>query len=513
MDLGLSRPWKRYTFALLAIILTTAVSIGLQMMSQGRIVIMPYFLTILVVALYAGAVPAALSILMAVLTAMALWLRTIGPPSTYAFTDWLVLFIFVLTSSLMIATAERVRRAKAEKGKLLDLEREARQKAERVGRLKDEFLATLSHELRTPLNAILGWTHILRSEPLTENAAKGLEVIERNARLQTQIIEDLLDMSRIIAGKAKLEVQAVNLRTVASSAIASIQPAADGKRVRIEKQLDSGVGLVSGDAGRLQQVMWNLLSNAVKFTPEGGRITVRLQQLGDHAQLSVEDTGIGIKPEFLPYVFERFRQEDSSSTRVSHGLGLGLSISKELIELHGGIISVHSEGAGRGALFRISIPLAPVLPADDATQAPTNPNWPRRSSKALAGLHILVVEDERDARELVGMHVRGAGADVTLTGSAADAMKVFQDGRRIDVLISDIGMPHEDGYSLIQKIRALPDERGGGVPALALTAFARAEDRHRAILAGFQMHMAKPVDPFELVAAVAGLTGGAGKDR
>jgi CheY-like chemotaxis protein/two-component sensor histidine kinase len=382
--------------------------------------------------------------------------------------------------------------------------------------MKDEFLATLSHEIRTPLNAIVGWTHLLRLDQSPEKLTRGIEVIDRNARAQKQIIDDLLDMSRIMAGKVKMDVQRVDLRAVIDSAIASVQPAADAKRIHIEKSFDASVGLTSGDPGRLQQVVWNLLTNAVKFTPEGGDVEVSLRNTGSHAELCVRDTGIGIKPGFLPHVFERFRQGDASTTREHGGLGLGLSISRQLTELHGGAIRATSPGAGQGTTFTVTLPWFAgriVSPADSASAGTTPPSpSPEETVETLllSGLSVLVAEDEADARELVGMHLRAAGADVELTMSAQAAFRAIQQ-RTFDVLISDIGMPHEDGYTLIQRVRALPSSQGGCTPAIALTAFARTEDRRRAMLAGYQIHLAKPVNPQELVAQVAGLVGRRGR--
>jgi signal transduction histidine kinase/ActR/RegA family two-component response regulator len=398
----------------------------------------------------------------------------------------------------------------------LNAEREARLEGERLSQMKDEFLATLSHEIRTPLNAIVGWTHLLRLDQSPEKLTRGIEVIDRNARMQKQIIDDLLDMSRIMAGKVKMDVQRVDLRAVIDSAIASVQPAADAKHIRIERSFDTTVGPTSGDSGRLQQVVWNLLTNAVKFTPDGGEVEVSLQRAGSHVELAVRDTGIGIKANFLPYVFERFRQGDASTTREYGGLGLGLSISRQLTELHGGTIRAMSSGAGQGATFTVVLPLITGRPGDSISPsskdvaAPSFTSPEMLETPSLSGLSVIVAEDEADARELVGLHLRAAGADVELTKSAAAAMDAIRT-RACDGLISDIGMPHEDGYTLIQKVRALPPSQGGSMPAMALTAFARSEDRRRAILSGYQMHLAKPVDPLELVTMVAGLVGRRGR--
>jgi hypothetical protein len=400
---------------------------------------------------------------------------------------------------------------------LLDAERAARAEAERVSRMKDEFLATLSHELRTPLNAILGWAQILRTTlpPDAEgDLGEGLEIIERNARAQTQIIEDLLDMGRIISGKVRLDVRPIELAGVVNAAIETVRPAADAKGVRIQALLAASDQTVSGDPGRLQQVFWNLLSNAVKFTPGGGVVRVSVTRVSGHVEVAVSDTGEGIRPEFLPHVFDRFRQADASTTRRHGGLGLGLAIVKQLTELHGGRIAVASEGLGRGTTFTVSLPLATsgaggAARREDAASATAPANAPSYADSLmpqLDGLRVLVVDDEPDARALLRRLLEECRASVRQARSAADAMEQFR-AEVPDVLISDIGMPGEDGYSLIRRVRALPAEQGGHVPAIALTAYARAEDRVRAVLAGFQAHIPKPLEPAELIATVGSLAG------
>ena len=406
-----------------------------------------------------------------------------------------------------------LQRAYAQRERLLESERVARSELEQASQVKDEFVATLSHELRTPLSAILGWAHMLRtSDRPADQLAKGMEVIERNARVQTQIIEDLLDMSRIISGKIRLDVQPTSLAEAIEAAVGTVRPAAEAKGIRLQTVLDSSVGPVRGDSNRLQQVVWNLLSNAIKFTPRGGRVQVALERVNSHVEITVSDTGQGIKPEFLPYVFDRFRQADSSTTRRHAGLGLGLAIVKQLVELHGGTVRAKSAGEGQGATFSIELPLMPVR--DEAAEARAHP---RASSAAvafetplsLAGVKVLVVDDEPDARELVGELLESCGAIAVCAGSANEALALFRTFRP-DVLVSDIGMPGTDGYDLIKSIRAMEDGSGATTPAVALTAFARSEDRTRAMLAGYQMHLAKPVEPAELlatVASVANLTG------
>jgi PAS domain S-box-containing protein len=411
---------------------------------------------------------------------------------------------------------DAARRANTEKDKLLEGERAARGEAERAGRIKDEFLATLSHELRTPLNAILGWSQILTARPHdAADLAEGLQTIERNARSQVAIIEDLLDMSRILSGKLRLDVQRVDLAAVVQASVETVRPAADARGVRLHVVLDSLAGPVSGDPDRLQQVFWNLLSNAVKFTPKGGRVQVLLERVNSHIEVSVIDTGEGIAADFLPHVFDRFRQADASSTRRHGGLGLGLALVKNLVELHGGTARANSPGKGQGAMFVVALPrVAPhadssgAAPADERRSARAGGGVPmlEDACAAMAGVRVLAVDDELDARALVRRLLEDCGAAVATASSAAEAIEQLP-AFRPDVLVSDIGMPVEDGYALIKRVRALPATQGGAVPALALTAYARPEDRMRAILAGFQMHLTKPVEPAELIAMVASLAG------
>ena len=412
----------------------------------------------------------------------------------------------------LIDTTDR-KNAEAERERLLEAERVARAEAERASRMKDEFLATLSHELRTPLNAILGWSQLLASgSGGDEDVAEGLRTIERNARAQTQIIEDLLDMSRIISGKVRLDVQRIDLAPVIHGAVETVKPAAEAKGIRLQAVLDPLAGPVSGDPNRLQQVMWNLLNNAIKFTPKGGRVQVVLERVNSHVEINVSDTGEGISPDFLPHVFDRFRQADASTTRRHGGLGLGLAIVKQLVELHGGSIRAASPGVGMGATFSVSLPLSVVHPAPAdalprrhpvaAAPGVVNPEM----CLSLARVRVLVVDDEADARNLVRRLLENCDAIVTTAGSASEGMRVMQ-AERPDVLVSDIGMPDEDGYAFIRQVRALGPERGGDVPAVALTAYARSEDRMRSVLAGFQMHVAKPVEPAELITMVASLAG------
>jgi PAS domain S-box-containing protein len=375
-----------------------------------------------------------------------------------------------------------------------------------ANRTKDEFLATVSHELRTPLNAVLGWSRLLRGGALDETKReRALETIERNALAQVRLIEDLLDVSRIVSGKLRLNVQSVELASVIESAVDAVRPAADAKGIRLGVLLDRDAGPIMGDGGRILQVASNLLTNAVKFTPKGGRVTVQLRRVASSVELDVTDTGQGIPPEFLPHVFERFRQADGTSTRAHGGLGLGLSIARTLVELHGGTLEAFSEGEGRGATFLVRLPLAP-LRGPAVQPDPPSSGSPLDCPPELEGLRVLVVDDEPDARELIGSVLEACRAVVTAVASAADALEEIRRAPP-DVLLSDIGMPGDDGYALIRKVRALPPASGGRTPAIALSAYAQADDRKRALVAGFNMHLAKPVEPSELLVVVAHLAG------
>ena len=410
-----------------------------------------------------------------------------------------------------------LKRAEHQLEETLAAERAARGEAERVSRMKDEFLATLSHELRSPLTAILGWSQILlRSPEAFEKVQEGLQTIERNARAQTQMIEDLLDMSRIISGKVRLDVQHLVLADVVTAAVQSVRPSAEVKGVRLRAVLDPYAGPVAGDANRLQQVVWNLLTNAIKFTPRGGQIQIILERINSHLELSVSDTGEGIAPKFLPHIFERFRQADGSTTRRHAGLGLGLSIVKQLVELHGGTIRAKSAGLGQGSTFIILLPMA--IAELTNTSSESDREHPRADSAApllveppsLCDLTILVVDDDPDARNLLKRILGDGGASVVAAASALEALEVLP-RMRPDLLVSDIGMPGNDGYDLIQEVRSLGSVDGGATPAVALTAFARSEDRQRALLAGYQIHVSKPVEPAELIAVCASLAGRVGR--
>jgi PAS domain S-box-containing protein len=400
--------------------------------------------------------------------------------------------------------------ANRERLQLLESEREARSQAERASRMKDEFLATLSHELRTPLNAVLGWANILRHGNLQgEELKQALDIIERNARVQAQIIEDLLDMSRIISGKVRLDMQWIQLSDVLNESIETLRSAAQAKGVYLQSRLDPFARPVSGDPNRLQQVFWNLLNNAIKFTPKNGKVEVLLKHAGTEVQISVIDTGEGIAPEFLPYIFDRFQQGDASTTRRHGGLGLGLAIVKHLVELHGGNVTVQSDGLGKGATFSVRLPLTAVYSEPEkAGHRPeaTLREIPPMPEVSLADIQVLVVDDESDARELVKKLLEMAGATVSTAGSAAEAMEHILAGRP-DVLVCDIGMQEEDGYSLIRRLRAIEKKEEGVLPAVALSAYARSEDRTKAIRSGFQIHLAKPVEPAELLAVISSLAG------
>jgi signal transduction histidine kinase/CheY-like chemotaxis protein len=414
---------------------------------------------------------------------------------------------------------EAARKAAEERTQLLESERQARAQAERMGEMKDEFLATLSHELRTPLSAILGWSQILRRRATTDpDIQHALDVIERNTRAQAQLIEDLLDMNRITSGKMRLAVQPMDPATSIQAAIETVRPAAEARGIRLEVILDPAAGPVSGDANRLQQIVWNLLSNAIKFTPRNGKVQVLLRRVDSHVEISVSDTGAGIRPDFLSHVFERFRQADASTTRKYDGLGLGLSIVKHLVELHGGTIGAASGGEGQGATFTVLLPLVAVHQRDRSMLAADIGGERMVAEPAagvieadvdLSGIRVLVVDDREDSRELIKRVLEDCRAVVTTAASAREALPLIETVKP-DVLVSDIGMPEIDGYEFLRRVRALERLRGGRVPAIALTAFARSEDRTRALRAGYLVHVSKPVEPSELIATVASVTGRTG---
>lgn len=413
-------------------------------------------------------------------------------------------------TELQLEIAER-KQAEEERAQLLVREQAARAEAEQANRTKDEFLATLSHELRTPLSAILGWSHLVRSGKLDETQmSRAFETIERNARSQSQLIDDLLDVSRIITGKLQIEPRPVDLCGVIEAATDAVRPALEAKSINFESAMDLEDCLVPGDPTRLQQIFWNLFNNAVKFTPEGGQVRVELARGESEISISVSDSGVGITPEFLPYIFDRFRQADGSTTRVHGGLGLGLSIVKHLVQLHRGTVEVESQGKDQGATFTVTLPTTSAAltdtPENGASAELQGDTLPDGFSTVLEGLRILVVDDEVDSRDLVSAILTRCGSEVSCCESAAEALKAIRDWKP-DLLVSDIGMPNEDGYSLIRKLRKMKSKRARQTPAVALTAYVTNEDREHALAAGFQLHIAKPIEPAALVLSIAAATG------
>src|SRR2546423_1130072 len=402
------------------------------------------------------------------------------------------------------------KQAEEERARLLVREQAARAEAELANRTKDEFLATLSHELRTPLTAILGWSHIVRQNNLDESQlTRALETIERNAHAQSRLIDDLLDVSRIISGKLQIDLRLVDLSTIVEAAVDAVRPALEAKAIKFNVDIGLRAFPVMGDANRLQQIFWNLFSNAAKFTPKKGEISVKIQNEHSHVLVSVTDTGIGIKQEFLPYIFDRFRQADGSTTRTHGGLGLGLAIVRHLVELHRGDVKVDSAGHNLGATFTVSIPIAqPVSVQSRAMnlQVVESNSLPRLDGNILGGVRILVVDDEPDSRELVAAILKRCGGEVRCSQSAAAALRAFKEWNP-DLLISDIAMPNEDGYILLQKLRRLRSKRAKEIPAVALSAYASDEDRSMALSKGFQMHLPKPIEPEHLVTSIAAALG------
>jgi signal transduction histidine kinase/ActR/RegA family two-component response regulator len=398
-----------------------------------------------------------------------------------------------------------LQRSEEARGQLLLRAERARSEAEAANRIKDEFLATLSHELRTPLTSLLGWSSVLREARRDEKVlAQGLEAIDRNARVQAQLIDDLLDVSRIVSGKLNLDVRPLDIASVARAAINVVRPAADAKGITLDYHAEPGLGAISADSARLHQIIWNLLSNAVKFTTHGGKICVRVEHDGSNARVTVKDTGQGIEPEFLPRVFDRFRQADSSTTRNFGGLGLGLAIVRHLVELHGGTVSAQSDGLNKGATFTATFPLLA-----DRMEPAASAQVPEISSTdmyALDGLRVLLVDDEPEARQIISTVITRTGAEVRTCESAHEALAKLSEWKP-DVILSDIAMPEEDGYSFIRKVRSLPRDKGGETPAAALTAYARDIDRRQALAAGYQMHIAKPIGAGQLVTMIARLAG------
>ena len=410
----------------------------------------------------------------------------------------------VIGASKIARDISERKRLDEQRERLLALEKLARTEAESASRLKDEFLAMVSHELRSPLNAISGWVTLLQSGSLSEErATQGLSTILRSVRTQDQLIEDLLDISRIVSGRFRVNVRPFDLISTIEAAVAMFRPSAELKGLRLQTIFDSDGGAVAGDPDRLLQVLSNLLSNAMKFTAKGGRVQIRLERINSHVEISVSDTGEGIEPELLPHVFELFRQGERGTTRQHKGLGLGLGIARSIVELHGGTVTAHSEGRGKGAQFVVRLPLL--------ISAPQHPEGPRLHPKAgepvsgelpsLAGIRVLLVDDEADALEVVSTMLSRTGAEVLTATSADQALSIFM-RHKPTILVSDLGMPGTDGFTLLERIRALKSEEGAGVPAIALTAFARGQDRLKALAAGFQVHVAKPVDFLELATII-----------
>ena len=416
------------------------------------------------------------------------------------------------TSHEVAKLSEALALADEEKHDLLEKERMARSEAERASRLKDEFLATLSHELRTPLNAILGWSQLILSGNMkSEDIHKGLATIERNARAQNKLIEDLLEMSTIISGKVRLDMQQMDVASLIEAAVESVRPTAQAKGVTLKKRIAPHTGFIRGDASRLQQIFWNLLSNSIKFTPKGGWVEAIVEQSDSLLEIRINDSGLGISAEFMPYIFDRFRQGDASLTRQYGGLGLGLAIVKQLVELHGGTVEAESAGTNHGSSFIVTLPLSSVNEADNVSEVTLLPCG-TDNHQSLAGLKVLVVDDEPDAREVIRRMLDQAGSRVIAAEDAAQGMMMLK-AEKPDLIISDISMPDEDGYHFIIEVRKLPASEGGTTPAIALTAFAHAEDRAQAIRAGYQDHLSKPVDSTELIARIDHLMEGSAAKR
>jgi signal transduction histidine kinase/CheY-like chemotaxis protein len=520
-----------YGLAALAVAAAAALRVPLLPVLGGSNPFTLFYPAVMLAGWVGGVGPGLLATVLSTLTA---WYFFIPPAFSFRLargSDYVQLFLYFLVGLVItwlnetrhrglrrIAAAHRTerqqresaRRGEQERDRLLTMAEAARRDAETASRSKDEFLASVSHELRTPLNAMMGWAQLLQMTRGDEQKLdRGLGIIVRNAKLQAQLIDDLLDISRIISGKMRLDVRQVDLIDVIDGALEAVRPAVEAKQIRLQRLLDPLAAPVAGDADRLRQVVWNLLANAVKFTPRDGRIEVRLERVNSHVEILVADTGAGIAPEFLPHVFDRFRQYDGSITRQQGGLGLGLSIVRHLVELHGGAVRVKSPGLGQGATFAVTLPVAIAqIDAVDGERVHPRAGSPQppegEAAIALNGIRVLVVDDEPDARETIRHVLEHCQAEVLAVGSAAEALSELPRFAP-DVLLSDIGMPGEDGYSLIHQVRKLPPEQGGRIPAVALTAYARSQDRRRTLIAGFQMHVAKPVEIQELAAVVSSL--------
>jgi signal transduction histidine kinase/ActR/RegA family two-component response regulator len=512
--LEIASNWRGYTVAFLSIALATAIRWLLHDFLGHAVPFTLFYPAIMISAWYGGLGPGLFSTAVCVPTAELMFL----PPPYSLFriraSEAFHLTLFVVAGVMISVLSESLHRARrraeaaqADLSASMERERASRLEAEAANCAKDEFLATVSHELRTPLTSILTWAHMLRGGALDgATTGRAIESIERGARSQAQLIEDLLDVSRIISGKLRLEVRQIELPPVMEAAIDTVRPGADAKQIHLESTLDPNAGPVSGDPQRLQQVVWNLLSNAIKFTPQGGRIRVGLRRVDAYAEVVVADTGRGIRADFLPRVFERFSQADSGSTRVAGGLGLGLAIVRHLVELHGGTVDVASPGEGQGATFTVRLPILAVAALRASSgMRPTAERATVPASPQIAGVRVLLVDDEPETLATLTAFLEERGAQIKAASSVGDAFEAFQ-AWRPDVLVSDIGMPEEDGYALIHKIRDREREHGGHVPAIALTAYARIEDRLKILSSGFQMHVPKPVDPVELVTVIASVS-------
>jgi signal transduction histidine kinase/ActR/RegA family two-component response regulator len=500
-------------------IATTAVVFSFRFLLKSALgdvaPLLMFTLSVMATAWYGGLGPGLLATALSALIGDYFFIEPFYSFSIYSHAEFIEEGLF-LGIGISISILSQARLLLLEKRQqLLTSEQDARRAAEDSNRLKDEFLSTVSHELRTPLTAINGWAQMLLAGRLNgAQSARALETIVRSAKSQNQLINDLLDVSRIIAGKMRLDVEPLKLGSVIEAAIETVRPAAEAKGIHLSALLDPAADTMSGDAERMQQVVWNLLSNAVKFAPNGGRVEIRLERAESHIKIIVADNGQGIKPEFLPYVFERFRQENGGTNRHQGGLGLGLAIVRHIVELHGGTVRVASEGLGKGATFTVALPAAharamsPPELRDDAVGSSLEP----QNLPSLVGLRALFVDDEADAREIITMILARFGAEVRTAASATEALAACDEWRP-EILIADIGMPGEDGYMLIKKLRAREKLRGGHIPAIALTAYARQEDRLHALSVGYERHVPKPIEPGELLAALASLANRTGKDE
>jgi signal transduction histidine kinase/CheY-like chemotaxis protein len=506
---GMPSKSSRYFVAIAATAVVFTARFLLQSALTDVAPLLMFTLSVMVAAWYGGLGPGLLATALGAILGDYFFIEPFQSFRIYRDAEWIEEILFLGIGALISILSQTRLSLESKRRQLLASEQDARRAAEDANRLKDEFLSNVSHELRTPLTSINGWALMLRAGRLdAAQATRALETIVRSAKSQNQLINDLLDVSRIIAGKMRLDVAPLKLGSVIEAAVETVRLAAEAKGIRLNVLLDPASETVSGDAGRLQQVVWNMLSNAVKFAPKGGLVEVRLERADSHVEIIVSDNGQGIRPEFLPYVFERFRQEEGGASRQQGGLGLGLAIVRHIVELHGGTVRATSEGLGKGATFTVALPIvrARAMSPDGLRDAAVIRNLARDNPPSLAGVRALFVDDEADARELVTIMLAQGGAEVRTAVSATEALATCDEWRP-DVLISDIGMPGEDGYMLMKKLRARESERGGHIPAIALTAYGRREDHRRALSAGYEFYIPKPVDPAELLAVVASLIG------